>query len=57
MKTKNMKALSANELRNINGGYGYDFITDPDGRPHIEDIFKIPGIDSPFDIGRPPIFI
>ena len=55
MKTKNMKALSANELRNINGGYGYDFITD--GRPHIEDIFKIPGIDSPFDIGRPPIFI
>lgn len=52
-----MKALSTNELRNVNGGYGYDFITDPDDRPHIEDIFKIPGIDSPFDIGRPPIFI
>lgn len=57
MKTKTMKALSANELRNVNGGYGCGFVTNPDDRIRIEDPFRIPGIDSPFDIGRPPIFI
>lgn len=57
MKTNTMKALSANELRNVNGGYGCNFVTNPDGRIHIEDFYKMPGLDVPFDIGRPPIFI
>lgn len=57
MRTNTMEALSAYELKNVNGGYGCNFVTNPDGRIHIEDSYKVPGLDDPFDIVRQPIFI
>lgn len=57
MKTKKMKALSTNELRDVNGGYGYGFGINPDNTGHIGDFPRFPEIKDPFDIGRPPLFI
>lgn len=57
MRTNTMEALSAYELKNVNGGYSCNFVTNPDGRIHIEDSYKVPGLDGPFDIVRQPIFI
>ena len=56
MKTKTMKALSANELRNVNGGCSCGFGINPDGTGCTERFPRLPGIGNPFDIIQRPIF-
>ena len=56
MKTKTMKALSANELRNVTGGCSCGFGINPDGTGCTERFPGLPGIGNPFDIIQRPIF-